>query len=232
MAKAIQFVAGKLKFAAALTKIDRDKVYGFIEVKVNDDKGKPCIMGSLLDDGRTLVLNGATAIKTVDALFNELDKKELKVVYQDGKDAVLVPSSYEGEVNLIETTLDDLFNLEEILKKEDTLFIIIKDEINETLTNELKHIWESDGIFIVIENIKRLQFNILDHELVPEHTIVPESEVVNIMKKYNITDKIQFPDISRFDPVARAIGLRPGQLCHIVRPSKTAIEADYYRICI
>jgi DNA-directed RNA polymerase subunit H len=128
--------------------------------------------------------------------------------------------------------IDDLFNLEEILKKDDTLFIIIKDEINETLTNELKHIWESDGIFIVIENIKRLQFNILDHELVPKHTILPESEVVNIMKKYNITDKIQFPDISRFDPVARAIGLRPGQLCHIVRPSKTAIEADYYRICI
>ena len=132
----------------------------------------------------------------------------------------------------LQEMIDDLFNLEEILKKDDTLFIIIKDEINETLTNELKHIWESDGIFIVVENIKRLQFNILDHELVPEHTIVPESEVVNIMKKYNITDKIQFPDISRFDPVARAIGLRPGQLCHIVRPSKTAIEANYYRICI
>ena len=132
----------------------------------------------------------------------------------------------------LQEMIDDLFNLEEILKKDDTLFIIIKDEINETLTNELKHIWESDGIFIVIENIKRLQFNILDHELVPEHTIVPESEVVNIMKKYNITNKIQFPDISRFDPVARAIGLRPGQLCHIIRPSKTAIEADYYRICI
>ena len=112
MAKAIQFVAGKLKFAAALTKIDRDKVYGFIEVKVNDDKGKPCIMGSLLDDGRTLFLNGATALKTVDASFNELDKKTLKVVYQDGKDAVLVPSSFEGETKLTETSLDDLFNLE------------------------------------------------------------------------------------------------------------------------
>ena len=132
----------------------------------------------------------------------------------------------------LQEMIDDLFNLEEILKKDDTLFIIIKDEINETLTNELKHIWESDGIFIVVENIKRLQFNILNHDLVPEHTIVPETEVVNIMKKYNITNKIQFPDISRFDPVSRAIGLRPGQLCHIVRPSKTAIKADYYRICI
>jgi DNA-directed RNA polymerase subunit H (RpoH/RPB5) len=112
------------------------------------------------------------------------------------------------------------------------LFIIIKDEINETLTNELKHIWETDGIFIVIESIKWLQFNVLDNKLQPKFDIVPESEVVNIMKKYNITDKIQFPDISRFDPVSRAIGLRPGQLCHIVRPSKTAIEADYYRLCV
>ena len=50
--------------------------------------------------------------------------------------------------------------------------------------------------------------------------------------KYNIIDLIHFPDISRFDPVARAIGLRPGQVCHIVRPSKTAITADYYRICV
>ena len=128
--------------------------------------------------------------------------------------------------------IDDLFNLEEILKKDDTLFIIIKDEINETLTNELKHIWETDGIFIVIESIKRLQFNVLDNNLQPKFAIVPESEVVNIMKKHNITNKIELPDISRFDPVSRAIGLRPGQLCHIVRPSKTAIEADYYRLCV
>ena len=68
--------------------------------------------------------------------------------------------------------------------------------------------------------------------MVTKHSVLPESKVNEIMKKYNITDKIQFPDISRFDPVARAIGLRPGQLCHIVRPSKTSIKADYYRICV
>ena len=132
----------------------------------------------------------------------------------------------------LQEMIDDLFNLEEILTKDDTLFIITKDEINETLTNELKHIWETDGIFIVIESIKRLQFNILNHKLVPEHRVMIETEVVEIMKKYNITDKIQLPDISRFDPVARAIGLRPDKVCHIIRPSKTAIEANYYRICI
>jgi len=132
----------------------------------------------------------------------------------------------------IQEMIDDLFVLTETLKKTDTLFIIIKDEPNETLINELKHIWERDGIFIVIENIKRLQFNILNHTLVPEHRVMLESEVVDIMKKYNITDKIQFPDISRFDPVARAVCLRPGQVCNILRSSKTAIVTNYYRICV
>lgn len=131
----------------------------------------------------------------------------------------------------IQEMIDDLFILTETLKKSDTLYIIIKDEPNETLINELKHIWESEGIFIVIESIKRLQFNILEHSLVPPHRVMVESEVITVMKKYNITNKNQFPDISRFDPVARAIGLRPGNVCHIIRPSKTAIEANYYRIC-
>jgi len=132
----------------------------------------------------------------------------------------------------IQEMIDDLFVLSETLQKIDTLFIIIKDEPNETLINELKHIWESEGIFIVIESIRRLQFNILEHALVPPHIVLKETEVDDIMKRYNITDKIQFPDISRFDPVARVIGLRPGQVCKIVRPSKTSIEANYYRICV
>lgn len=132
----------------------------------------------------------------------------------------------------LQEMIDDLFILTETLTKNDTLFIIIRDEPNETLINELKHIWEKDGIFIVIENIKRLQFNILNHVLVPQHTILDDAEVKIIMEKYNITDKVQFPDISRFDPVARVIGLRPGKVCHIIRPSKTAIEANYYRVCV
>ena len=132
----------------------------------------------------------------------------------------------------IQEMIDDLFNLEEVLSKDDTLFIIIKDEMNETIISELKQLWEKDGIFIVIENIKRLQFNILNHSLVPEHTIISEKDVEDVMKKYNLVNKSDLPDISRFDPVARVIGLRPGDVCKIVRPSKTAITTNYYRICV
>ena len=132
----------------------------------------------------------------------------------------------------IQEMIDDLFNLEETLTKEDILLIVAKDEMNDTLMATLKHVWETDKIFIVVQNIKRLQFNIHDHTLVPPHRVISDDERALIKTKYNITDDTQFPDISRFDPVAQAICLRPGQICEITRPSKTAIQSIYYRLCI
>ena len=131
----------------------------------------------------------------------------------------------------LQEIVDDLFHVEEVLTKEDTLCIIVKDEINETITNYLKHIWEQDNIFIIIINLKRLQFNILKHVLVPNHRIMTPTEVIKMKERYNIMDDAQLPDISRFDPVAQVIGIRPGQICEIIRPSKTAISSKYYRIC-
>ena len=132
----------------------------------------------------------------------------------------------------IQEMIDDLFNLDEILTKDDILFIITKEEMNETMVNTLKHIWEQDNIFIVIQSIKGLQFNILQHSLVPPHRLLTDSESVLLKTKYNITNDSQLPEISRFDPVAQIIGIRPGQICEIIRPSKTSITSYYYRICV
>lgn len=128
--------------------------------------------------------------------------------------------------------IDDLFIMEEILTKEDILMIVVKDDANDTLIQLLKHIWEQDGIFIIIQSIKRLQFNILNHTLVPNHRVLKIGEKLAIKEKYNITNDEQFPEISRFDPVAQVIGIRPGEVCEIIRPSKTSIVSKYYRICV
>jgi DNA-directed RNA polymerase subunit H (RpoH/RPB5) len=135
-------------------------------------------------------------------------------------------------VTNINDMIEDLYVVTETLRKEDTLFIVVREDINDTVTTELVHIWERDGIYIVIENIKRLQFNILEHSLVPKHRVLKDEEVVEKVKKYNLTSRTQFPEISRFDPVAKAICLRPGHVCHILRPSKTAVTADYFRLCV
>ena len=186
------------------------------------------------NDYANFSINEVNSMKQNNQLDMLLETRDENVTTENPKKKIYIRYylSVKPAPKNIQEMIDDLFILTETLKKTDTLFIIIKDEPNETLINELKHIWESEGIFIIVESIKRLQFNILDHVLVPPHRVVNESEVLEVMKKYNIINKGQFPDISRFDPVARVIGLRPGQLCHIVRPSKTAIEANYYRICV
>ena len=112
MAKNLTFSINKTNYSAGITKVDRDKVYGFVEEQVLDKNGNLCSTGALLDDGQTLVLTGATAMKTVTDNNEEVDKKALKAVYMDGKDAILVPSSYEGTIELAKATIDDLFNLE------------------------------------------------------------------------------------------------------------------------
>jgi DNA-directed RNA polymerase subunit H (RpoH/RPB5) len=134
--------------------------------------------------------------------------------------------------NNLEEMVDDLFNIEEILTKSDTLHVVVKDEVNDTLQAQLRHIWERDGIFIIIHPLKRLQYNVLEHILVPTHRVLTNAEKIEIMKKYNIMKDEEFPDLQRFDPVAKAIGIRPGGVCEILRPSKTAVTAPYYRICI
>jgi len=133
-------------------------------------------------------------------------------------------------VNIYEY-IEDLFTLEEVLTKKDDLMVIMKDEPNDTIRKTLTDIWEKEGIFVIVINIKRLQYNIMNHQLVPPHFVLSAEEAKEVKRKYNIIEDSQIPDISRFSPVSQVIGLRPGELCRVYRPSKTAIKAEFYRIC-
>jgi DNA-directed RNA polymerase I, II, and III subunit RPABC1 len=103
--------------------------------------------------------------------------------------------------------------------------------VNDTLIGKMRSIYDKSGYYVNIFQIKTLLFNPLDHVLVPPHRIVTSDEKTKIAKTYNVMDDKQYPEISRFDPIAMAIGMRPGQLCEITRGSKTAIVAYYYRLC-
>ena len=188
--------------------------------------------GYNIQEHRGFSVNEVNTMKTNNQLDMLLEKKKsdedtdsLKIYIKYYLGKALKPATLQEMV-------DDLFVVEEILSKKDTLFVIVKDSVNDTLTNFVKHIWESENIFVILIPLKRLQFNILDHVLVPPHRILDESEKIRIKNKYNIIKDAEFPELSRFDPVAQAIGIRPGQVCEISRPSKTAISAPYYRICI
>ena len=132
----------------------------------------------------------------------------------------------------LDEIIEDLFVIENILTKQDTLIIITEDEPNDTIITKMKYLYDHDGIFVVIHNIHRLQYNILNHKLVPECIILGEPEIEVMKQAYNIINLTQLPEISRFDPQALAISLRPGQVCMFERDSSTAMFYKYYRICV
>jgi DNA-directed RNA polymerase subunit H (RpoH/RPB5) len=132
----------------------------------------------------------------------------------------------------LDEIIEDLFLIDNVLTKEDTLIVIIEDEPNDTIHTKMKYLYDHDGVFVIIHNINRLQYNMLKHTLVPECNILTEKECEELKVKYNIKKLSQLPEISRFDPQALAVGLRPNQVCHFKRKSTTAMYYDYYRVCI
>lgn len=177
-------------------------------------------------------------INEIDAMFsndqldmlltNKNTNQKVYVKYNSSKNNISKQIRPKDLKNIIE----DLFDIENILTKKDILIVIIDEEPNETIITELNYLYEREGIFVVIHNINRLQYNILNHVLVPECVILDEKEIENLKKTYNISSSSQLPEISRFDPQALAICLRPGQVCKFKRKSATAMYYDYYRVCV
>ena len=155
-------------------------------------------------------------------ITHKTEKKKIYIKFHLGKS--LRP-------NNIYEFVEDLFNIDDVLTKTDDLLIISIDKANASIETMLNQLWVDDSVYCNVVGIDHLQFNILKHTLVPKHRKLTEDEKNAIFKKYNITDEKQIPNISRFSPVSLVIGLRPGELCEITRPSKTSITSLFYRIC-
>jgi DNA-directed RNA polymerases I, II, and III subunit RPABC1 len=176
-------------------------------------------------------VNSLIETKQMDMLmFNNTTGKKVYVKYHLSSSSIGLAKSMRP--TNIHEYIEDLYAIDEILKPSDDLIIIMKDEPNDTIRKTLLDIWEQNNIYVNIINIKRLQYNIMEHQLVPKHIVLTDEEKEEVKLKYNIMSDKDIPDISRFSPVSQVIGIRPGNFCKIIRPSKTSIKSDFYRVCL
>jgi DNA-directed RNA polymerase subunit H len=80
------------------------------------------------------------------------------------------------------------------------------------------------------------EFNIFEHEYVPEHYLVEKDEEQKILKKLKLT-KDQLPRIKKTDAAIVALEtitgeIEPGRLIKIVRKSRTAGVFVAYRVVV
>jgi len=174
------------------------------------------------------------SINEIDAMYKN---NQLDMLLKNNKTSRTIYIKYylnskQVKKQDLDDIIEDLFVIDEVLTKDDTIIIITDDEPNDTIIAKIKYLYDHDNVFVVIHNIKRLQFNILEHSLVQKCNVLTDAEVEKLKHKYNLKSTNQLPEVSRFDPQALAICLRPGQVCKYIRKSSTAISTDYYRICV
>jgi len=175
------------------------------------------------------------SINEIDVMINS---NQLDMLLTDGNNSSNTYVKFHLGKNLNENSLqpiiEDLFILTDTLTSKDTLIIIYEGgDPNDSLKTHLKYKFSHDNIFVVVHNIKRLQFNLLEHHLLPSNiTILNDLEKTELMQKYHLNKLQELPEISRFDPMALAISLRPGEVCKFHRKSPTSLNTEYYRICV
>ena len=91
---------------------------------------------------------------------------------------------------------------------------------------------EKHGEYVIVYELKTLLFNILEHSYVPKHEKLTNEEKIQLYKTKNITHDSQVPEISMFDPMAKALLLKPGEVCKITRYNKISYIDYFYRLCV
>ena len=171
-------------------------------------------------------------INDVGAMFNN---KQLDMLLTNPKTNKKIYYKYHIVTKIrpphIHEYIEDLYNLEEILTKNDDLVIVTKDKPNESILNLLVMEFNNNQYFVNIYDYNNFTFNCLDNVLQPKFRVLTETEKNEVKQKFNIISDSHFPEISRFDPAALAIGIRPGEVTEITRRSPTSLESLMWRLC-
>jgi hypothetical protein len=81
-------------------KIERKKLYGWTELIALDEDGKTCSSVSVDETGSLVISKGGVGMGILSPDLKWVDRSSLKALTEDGKDAPLIPSSYDAPIHL------------------------------------------------------------------------------------------------------------------------------------
>ena len=115
--------------------------------------------------------------------------------------------------------------------KADDVIVILNEPYHETFDKAALQMWQQQKARMTFFHLKQVVVHLGRHVLVPPHRKLTAEEAKAEMTKLHVTQKSQFPLIKHHDIQARLMGLVPGDLVEILRPSPTAGVARILRIC-
>lgn len=108
---------------------------------------------------------------------------------------------------------------------------IISAPILQQITKYDKMLQKNNGILQYFY-AKQLCFNPTKHHYVPLHEKIDESKVQEILDQYSVTSKLKLPWIYHYDPQAKWLGLKQGDIVRITSYNSNSGTYYRYRCCI
>ena len=171
---------------------------------------------------------------------DKLDKLSINLS-KNGKELIQVhyevESTRTNHKKLTKRIEDIISKLESPEKSKDlTIIFLVRDGMTPSVKEAIRLLSQKYGVFIQIFPIRNLMYNCTKHKSVPQHIRITKTEyevyLQDFLDSLHIQSLENLPKIFDTDPVAMFIGLRPGEMCKIIRPSMSAGEHIVYRYCV
>lgn len=124
----------------------------------------------------------------------------------------------------------DIYEENEFTKADD-IMVIVNEPWHDLFDKTSLQMWQTQKARITFFHIKQVVVHPGRHVLVPPHRKLNADEAKIEMARWSVTQKSQFPLIKHSDVQAKLLGLVPGDVVEILRPSPTSGVARVLRIC-
>ena len=111
--------------------------------------------------------------------------------------------------------------------------VVTMEQIVDTFHAASLEAWSAHGLKIQFFWMPSMVNYPIDHVLQPKFEVVLKQDHADLLKKFYAKKANQFPMIRyHADMVARCLGVVPGDIVKIIRPSPSAGEYELYRTCV
>jgi hypothetical protein len=179
MARHLTFKIDEKEYSLEPVKLDRKKLYGWVEKEVLDGDDKKCSPAILDDTSMKIIPKGDIGLAILTDEGEWVSRSELTAVDGDGNPVDLVPSSFDGVIELKETVTVEEY-LDHVIKN---VYTFTGDD-----EKDLAKLLENGTIYTFTFNYRA------DYEGTPGFLIESEGEVF-----LTIGDKINFEYMSQED---------------------------------
>jgi DNA-directed RNA polymerase subunit H (RpoH/RPB5) len=124
-------------------------------------------------------------------------------------------------------------NAQHFNKQTDEVIVILAEPYHEVFDLTAVKQWNVQKARISFFHLKNIISNPSRHTFVPPHRKLTQAEIETVIAETHVKSKSEFPHIKYHrDMQARVLGLVPGDVVEIQRPSETCGIYTMYRVCM